>query len=803
MAENNHIPTMPQTSENNHIPTMPQTSENEHIPTMPQAGASEHIPTMPQASASEHIPTMPQAGASEHIPTVPQTTVDGKGHVATMPQATAAENGHVSTVPQTGAASSATSNSRLLYSEVNFTDDAGKQFVIMGSAPVSTDTGEAQIYRCKNEDGTGDYVAKILVTLRPDSSPKKLKTRKRVIEFLDKYSNSSEYHILPLIGHGIVDINGGQYFVDIYPYCSGGDLGSKVGEFSLAQLVSDVIPAVNEAIHIFHQERLVHRDLKPDNLFYYNDEIVIGDFGITCELNTDDYAVDTEKIGTLGYFAPELMSEAAIVASDYYAFGQTIWSLYHGEMMYRETIRSHGGFFSPEARNTVSDLMRKNELPGLDEIDRKDEFFEVLIRGLLQYDPNTRFGYKDVQRWLKGDKSLYLRVKTLRGDEIFERTITVNGRECIDNGQVATQLSSSWVQSVDLLYGETLYQQYKFTLCRDEDAQVIKDIYEGVKSLNLANPNDLGVYQDIGLSRVIMNLSENKLLSWRGRTYTTPVEISDAMERVHSAGSNKEDFYVFILSGLVQEWLERVGVTDSKALAEVERLQQLARSSRMGVTVAYYWMHYMFIANRDDAEYRDCKSIDDIAKMLLSSPAALYQVEDDLCCVENPQILGFLCSLGYDEAVAAFLTDAKIDYKRHYEMLFDLFENNIKKPEILDLVHKSYCEFGPMAHLVWWKNNLSIYKFVGLSAKTIEQNVMAVAINPSDDISKQRGELSKLEQSYSDFRKYFRVNYLLGLAGIRRLAGKDYIYSGKLSGLVAYHFLNQDAPIGYKYSLKI
>lgn len=748
-----------------------------------------HIPTMPQASVNEHIPTMPQGNAGDHIPTVPQNGTNADGHVSTVPQAGRVENNNA--------------NDRLLYSEISFTDDKGNEFTIIGSAPVSTDTGEAQIYRCKKANGTCDYVAKVLITLRPDSSPKKLKTRKRVIEFLDKFSSSPESHILPLVGHGTVTINGGEYFVDVYPYCAGGDLESKLGEFSLAKLVSDVIPSINKAINLFHQERLVHRDLKPDNLFYYNNQIVIGDFGITCELNTDDYAVDIEKIGTLGYFAPELMSEAAIVASDYYAFGQTIWSLYHGEMMYRETIRSHGGFFSPEARNTVSDLMRKNELPGLDEIDKKDEFFEVLIRGLLQYDPNTRFGYKDVQKWLKGDKSLYLRVKTLRGDEIFERTISINGKECVDNGQVATQLCAAWVQSVDLLYGSTLHQQYKYTLCRDDEAKMISDIYEWVKSLNLENPNDLGIYQDIGLSRVIMNLSDNKLLSWRGRTYTTPVEISEVMERVHSAGSNKQDFYAFILTGLAEEWLQKVGVIDEKIMEELKRLQKFANSSRMGVTVAYHWMQYMFVNNRDEAMYKECHNIDDIAKLLLTDASTLYQIEDEFCCVENPQLLGFLCSLGYDESIAVFLTDSQIDYKRHYEMLFDLFENNVEDQSVKDLVHNSYYEFGPMAHLTWWKRNLASYKFVGVNAKTIEQNVQAINISPNQDLASQRSELSKIEQNYSDFKKYFKINYLLGLSGIRRFAGKDYIYSGKLSCVLAYHFLEQEAPIGYKYSLKI
>lgn len=761
--------------------------DNTHIPTMPQVSTSEHIPTMPQVNMGEHIPTVPQTGVGEHVPTVPQT---GTGE-------------HVSTLPQMNLESDGESLGRLICSEIDFTDEKGQSFIINGSAPVSIDTGEAQIYRCKSGDGTGDYVAKILVTLRPDSSAKKLRTRKRVIEFLDKYSIDASSHILPLIGHGIVNINSGEYFVDVYPYCEGGDIGRKAGEFTLDKLVSDVIPAVNEAIHLFHQERLVHRDLKPDNLFYYNGNIVIGDFGITCELNTDDYAVDIEKIGTLGYFAPELMSEAAITASDYYAFGQTIWSLYHGEMMYRETIRSHGGFFSHEARNTISDLMRKNELPGLDEIDKKDEFFEVLIRGLLQYDPNTRFGYEDVKKWLRGDKSLYLRVKTLHSDEIFERTIHVNGKECIDNKQVAAQLGVAWTQSIDLLYGGTLYQQYKFTLCRDEDAAMIQSIYDNVKSSYSDNPNDIGICQEIGLSQIIMNLSENKMLSWRGMTFTNPVEISDIMGKIHSDGSSKEDFYSLILTCLVEEWLKRAGVTDEKVLDEITRLQNIAKSSRMGVTVAYHWMYYMFLQNRKNALYKECRSVDDIAKMLLKNAGSLYEVKGDFCCVENPQFLGFLCALGYDEAVSAFLTDSPIDYKRHYEMMFDLLENNVSEEKARILVHNSYCEFGPQAHIVWWKRNLSNYRFYGKSAEIIEQNAKNVIIDANADLASQRAEISKLQQNYTDFKKLFKMNFLMGMAGIRKIVGKDYIYSGKFSSMLVYSFLNQDAPLGFKYEIKL
>lgn len=233
------------------------------------------------------------------------------------------------------------------------------------------------------------------------------------------------------------------------------------------------------------------------------------------------------------------------------------------------------------------------------------------------------------------------------------------------------------------------------------------------------------------------------------------------------------------------------------------KLHKIASASRMGVTVAYHWMHYMFAENRDKIVYKNCSNIDDITKMLLTDAASLYEIEDEFCCVENPQLLGFLCALGYDEAISSFLMDSQIDYKRQYEMFFDLLENNVENQDVKDLIHNAYCEFGPMAHLTWWKQNLGCYKFVGTNAKVIEQSVQSIVLNPNADLASQRSELSKIEQSYTDFKKYFKVNYLLGLSGIRRITGKDYIYSGKLSCLLAYHFLNQEAPLGYKYSLKI
>ena len=51
---------------------------------------------------------------------------------------------------------------------------------------------------------------------------------------------------------------------------------------------------------------MIHRDLKPDNIFISKDyKIKIGDFGITKNLNNNNYAFT--QIGTFNYMAPEII----------------------------------------------------------------------------------------------------------------------------------------------------------------------------------------------------------------------------------------------------------------------------------------------------------------------------------------------------------------------------------------------------------------------------------------------------------------------------------------------------------------
>ena len=97
-------------------------------------------------------------------------------------------------------------------------------------------------------------------------------------------------------------------------YCDGLDLRKFINEHRNANdlikknIIMHIILGICLGLKEIHQNNLIHRDLKPDNIFLNADLTVkIGDFGISKKLqNTNDYA--KTQAGTLLYMAPEILN---------------------------------------------------------------------------------------------------------------------------------------------------------------------------------------------------------------------------------------------------------------------------------------------------------------------------------------------------------------------------------------------------------------------------------------------------------------------------------------------------------------
>lgn len=118
-------------------------------------------------------------------------------------------------------------------------------------------------------------------------------------------------------------------------YMSGGTLKAylaRAGALSPGE-VESVLRSIASALGFAHARGIVHRDVKPDNIFLdaHSGLAKLGDFGIARGAGTDTLTVHGTVIGTPAYMSPEQIEGHAVgPASDFYSLGMVAWHLLTG-----------------------------------------------------------------------------------------------------------------------------------------------------------------------------------------------------------------------------------------------------------------------------------------------------------------------------------------------------------------------------------------------------------------------------------------------------------------------------------------
>ena len=95
---------------------------------------------------------------------------------------------------------------------------------------------------------------------------------------------------------------------------------------------------VSAALYYAHQHGIVHRDVKPDNLYVMGDgTIKLGDFGIAQTDSTQLFEKNSEIVGSVHYLAPEITEgKPASPQSDIYALGVTFFEIITGHVPFNK-----------------------------------------------------------------------------------------------------------------------------------------------------------------------------------------------------------------------------------------------------------------------------------------------------------------------------------------------------------------------------------------------------------------------------------------------------------------------------------
>lgn len=228
-----------------------------------------------------------------------------------------------------------------------------------------------------------------------DGSIAALKTFPAATEIGDeRIRRAREIRLLGEVDHPrvvrILDWRTGAVWPDrdyiVTEYVSGGDLAALVRRAPLSLASTRLVGvAIAQALACLHQSGIVHRDVKPANVFVPSPgeqgaadfaEAKLGDLGIAIEVDATRVTSHGLAIGTANYLSPEQVSGTPITpASDVYSLGLVLLECVTGA-------RAYGGAGVEAA---LARLHRAPEIPA-----EAPRALRRLLRDMLALDPQQR-----------------------------------------------------------------------------------------------------------------------------------------------------------------------------------------------------------------------------------------------------------------------------------------------------------------------------------------------------------------------------------------------------------------------------
>ncbi len=180
--------------------------------------------------------------------------------------------------------------------------------------------------------------------------------------------------------HDVVQVEGHHLLIMELMSSTTSDLlreGGPLSELQVLQVLRDMTKALAYA----ESQRLVHRDVKPDNILV-NDEGVfkLADLGIAAPISASGVATQERVFGSPHYVAPEQARGGAIDGrADLYALGASVWHLATGQTLFQGTSRQ---LVAHQCNTPIPDLRRLAP--------RLSPNVVALINQLLEKSPDRR-----------------------------------------------------------------------------------------------------------------------------------------------------------------------------------------------------------------------------------------------------------------------------------------------------------------------------------------------------------------------------------------------------------------------------
>src|SRR6266852_2255288 len=178
------------------------------------------------------------------------------------------------------------------------------------------------------------------------------------------------------------DVQDGVPFL-VMDYAPNGSLRRRYPKGTVVPLpqILSAIKQVAAALQYAHEQKFIHRDVKPENMLVgRQQEVLLSDFGLAALAHSSGSLSTQEAVGTLPYMAPEQIEGHPRAASDQYALGVVVYEWLCGARPFEgsmtEVMVQHLTMPPPPLHEKVATIPREIE--------------QVVLRALAK-DPKARF----------------------------------------------------------------------------------------------------------------------------------------------------------------------------------------------------------------------------------------------------------------------------------------------------------------------------------------------------------------------------------------------------------------------------